>query len=129
MLTALLAGSLYAPSEARAGCDHRPFLGDGPGEVKLPADAALPPNPATDGDTPTTPCKGPGCSRGPSHAPATPPAPAPNELKPGWALVPGPPLDEAGRAGRLYPLPSATPVRHGAGIFHPPRPSSSSASF
>jgi hypothetical protein len=124
VLAALLAGALSAPSDARAGCDHRPFLGDGPGGITLPNDVASPPRHAPDGTKPATPCQGPGCSRGPSQAPATPPAPAPRELKPSWALVPGAPPAEAGPAGRLYPLPSPSPVRHAAAIFHPPRPAS-----
>ncbi|HZY86320.1 MAG TPA: hypothetical protein VFE78_15920, partial [Gemmataceae bacterium] len=111
VLAALLAGSLCAPSAARAGCGHRPFLGDGPGELKLLTDdAASRPGQAPDGAKPATPCKGPGCSRGPSQAPATPPAPAPRELKPSWALVPGPLPAATGPAGRLYPLPSPSPV-------------------
>ena len=123
MLAAFLAGALYAPSDARAGCDHRPFLNDGPGGVALPNDLAAPRH-APDGTQPATPCKGPGCSRGPSQAPATPPAPAPRELKPSWALAPGPLPAAAGPAGRVYPPPSPSPVRHAAAIFHPPRPAS-----
>jgi hypothetical protein len=111
VLAALLAGLLCGPAAARAGCDHRPFLGDGPGEVKLPGDPAKP----------AAPCQGPGCSRGPSQAPATPPAPAPREVKPGAAQAVGPLPADAGPASRLYPLPCLSPVRHTADIFHPPR--------
>jgi hypothetical protein len=124
VLAALLVGALCAPSAARAGCDHRPFLDGAPGELTLPTDAASHPDQAPDGPKPATPCKGPNCSQGPSQVPATPPAPAPRELRPAWVLLPGPLAAEGDLAGRLYPLPSPSPVRHGATIFHPPRPAS-----
>jgi hypothetical protein len=121
VLAALLAASLCAPAAARAGCDHRPFLGDGAGEISLPADRALAQKQAAERGPPATPCRGPGCSRGPSQPPATPPAP--REWKPSWAFLPESPPVEAGPGARLCPLPSPSPVRHAASIFHPPRPS------
>jgi hypothetical protein len=115
VLAAFLAGALCAPSAARAGCEHRPFLPDGRAE-------ALPQGATTDSTKPAAPCNGPACSRGPSQAPGVPPAPAPRKLKPAWAFLAELFPDEAGPGGRLDPSPSPSPVRRATSIFHPPRP-------
>jgi hypothetical protein len=121
VLAALLAGSLCAPSDARAGCEHRPFLGDGPIDVTLPAGPNFGSGQAADRTQPATPCRGPGCSRGPQQAPATPPAPAPRDLKPRCTLAGGRAALQRGLSHRR-PLPTALPAARPPRRRHLPPP-------
>jgi hypothetical protein len=112
---AALLTLLLAPSSAPAACgDYIVLTGDG--------SAAPAPHP----DTPPggkAPCSGPSCSRGPATPPLSLPVPPPSERRdPGAVLpsVPGP--DTAGHVSAPPEGPAGRPLRHGATVYHPPRP-------
>jgi len=114
---ALLAGSLLAPTPARAGCGDHVLLTP---RMNVPADDAsgsLPAQPAKQ----HVPCSGPNCTRAPI-APAPVPVAPVSFGAPEWACVVAPLALPAANSlpHTLEPL-RDHPLSAGSSVYHPPR--------
>jgi len=117
-LLALLAGA-FAPAPAHAGCGTPRGTWHGP-DV-MPAQAApLPAGaPATPGKG--APCRGPGCSQGPSQ-PLTVPVAPPRAPGQDFACVsPRPPFTGPDSSPRWRDDTLRLPAPHPSDVYHPPR--------
>lgn len=122
---ALLAGVLFAPTPAQAGCGDYVHIAARTAAPAAERPAVPQPGPAP-ADSPI-PCNGPHCSQGRLPPPAPPVAtPA---LADQWAYATGevvPPSDAAAAGRRDEP--PARPRHQPRSIYHPPRPCGTSFS-
>jgi len=132
---ALLACALVGPSRVEAGCAHPGIAGPGREAMVrlidgLAVAAAGSSRVLPDGTAPIAPegsprpCSGPSCSGSPA-APSVPTiGPVPHD-EPKASLGSTTPPPPSPRPSYLVPDPCVPiPIRHGDGIFHPPRATS-----
>jgi hypothetical protein len=118
----LLAAALCAPA-ARGSCGHYVLVGAKAAATAQP-DAPLPVSkdqPVSAPEEKPRPCSGPFCSRGPAGLPIAPPATAPAQGEQWGCMVGLSALPTSGPVTSLAAEPAPRPLRHGSGVYHPPR--------
>jgi hypothetical protein len=120
VLATLLAGSLLAPSGARASCGDYVVMASPAGGHDDAEPQAAHPGPALPADG-HRPCSGPHCSQ---HAPPLPqaPAPAPPERPGEWGTLLALSLPATAQPIASLPdEPALHSVRRASTVYHPPR--------
>lgn len=117
-LLALLAGA-FAPEPAHAGCGTPRGTWHGP-DV-MPDKAATLPAGAPATPAPGTPCRGPGCSQGPSQPLTVPVAPPRAPVQGSACVSPRPPFAGPDSSPHRHGDTLRLPPPHPSDVYHPPR--------
>jgi hypothetical protein len=118
-LLALAGAGLFGPAPAWAGCGDYVVLGPSvPGPHTRPT--TLPMQRSPDSPTPSTPCRGPFCSRG-TLPPLLPVASPGGPVEEGCPLSTAPGVPDPEPTWGLSDFGLLHPIESSASIYHPPR--------